>query len=380
MRDIRADSEMRYDVFLSHNRQEKPWVRRLYQFLVQNGLAVFFDEVSVPPGADFVATIEGAVSVSKNVALILSPGSLESRWVAMETQLALMGAVGRGVQSVVPILLDEVDLSKVRPVLQSLNWIDLRDATTRESKLRRLLHHFGVANADSIPTRSLDPLLWIRENKHESTLRVAGVEDVIGWGWNGVQLLEELIKLDYGTNATLTHIHEGDPTQWGPIFMDHPDTWRMLIAEPKKIVGYWHIAPLFNEDYAQAKSGKLLDSEITSDRVQHFEIPGVYDIYFVQVCLSPEFRKPRNTQLLFETFFETLEELSKNGIIVREVTTNALTPTGISLCKTFNMSFVCEHEHGGSVYCAPIAHILRNPLVDRFPELRHRYAIEGAKV
>ena len=367
---------MHFDVFLSHNQQEKPWVRRLYQFLVQNGLKVFFDEVNVPPGADFISAIETAASSSSNLALVLSPGSLNSKWVGMETQLAMMRSIGDSKQSIIPIVLDDIDLTKVRPWLHTLNWVDLREPETRERKLRVLLQHFGIKNADTIPTKDLQTLLWLREGKQTSSLRVGGVEDIVGWGWDGIKLLEELIALDYSTTEALTHLHEGDPQQWGPIFMDHPDTWRMLFSEAKKIVGYWHMAPLFEDDYVLAKSGTLLDSEITSDRVQHFELPGHYNTYLVQVCMSPAFRGNRNTPLLFETFFEVLDELSKNGVFIKEVTANALTKTGVSLCKTFYMSPVCEHSQGGIIYTASIGTIFRSSLVNRFPELKLRYMQE----
>jgi hypothetical protein len=214
-------------------------------------------------------------------------------------------------------------------------------------------------------------------HKAGSSLQIGGAEDALKWGWDGAKLLEELIRLDYSTTESLTHLQEGDPQQWGPIFMDHWDTWRMLFIEPKKIVGYWHIAPLFDEDYQKVKSGKLLDSEITSDRVQHFELPGHYNVYVVQVCMAQEYRGLRNTQTLFETFFHVLDHVAKNGVFVKEMAANAITQTGIALCKTFNMSPVCKHDHGGVVYSAAIRDIFRNTLVKRFPDLLELYSSEG---
>lgn len=147
-----------------------------------------------------------------------------------------------------------------------------------------------------------------------SSLSVATIADVLHWGWDGSKLLEALIHLDYETTEHLTHAHEGDPSQWGPVFMNHPETWRLLVSGPRAIVGYWHMAPLFPKEYVMAKAGQLLDSQITVDTMQLFELPGQYDVYFVQVCMLPEFRRPRTVQLLFDTVFEVIELLSHSEV------------------------------------------------------------------
>ena len=41
---------MNYDLFLSHNRQQKPWVRELVRFLRSLQFTFFFDEDSIAPG------------------------------------------------------------------------------------------------------------------------------------------------------------------------------------------------------------------------------------------------------------------------------------------------------------------------------------------
>jgi hypothetical protein len=47
-----------YDVFVSHNRKNKPWVRMFVALLRNEGLSVFFDEDSIPFGRDIVHAIE----------------------------------------------------------------------------------------------------------------------------------------------------------------------------------------------------------------------------------------------------------------------------------------------------------------------------------
>lgn len=366
-----------YDVFLSHNRHQKPWVRGLYKFLIQQGLKVFFDEDSIAPGENIVTAIERGIQSSRQVVLILSPDSLQSNWVAMETQLALHQdpAVIQG--KVVPVILEDVDFDSVRLAVRSLNCIDLRAPASREGRLRFLLNHLGVPNAHRLPTRYLEELLSTAGSSPSEELYVSDINDVLRWKWDGRKLLEELIQLDYITTDELTHAHEGDPDQWGPVFMNHPETWRLLITGPEKIVGYWHIAPLFPPEYELARSGNLLDSQITVDTVQFFEFPDLYNIYFVQVCMHPQYRRPRQVQLLFETFFEVLDTLSADGIFIREICANAFTKVGVSLCRSFNMEPICKHSEHGVIYAAQISAVLKHFLTRRFPELQGRYAEEG---
>lgn len=362
-----------YNVFLSHNRLQKPWVRNFYQFLVSRGLSVFFDEQSIAPGNNIVRAIEEAVQQSQHIVLILTPSSLASQWVAMETQLTIHDDPDAKKGRLVPILLEPVDFEKVRPSVRSLNCIDLTRAELREQRLRFLLRHIGVHDIDTVPSEQLEDILRISP-KHEFTpLIVGGVNEVVEWGWDGVKLLDEFIRLDYETIEELVPTHEGHSKQWAPIFMNHPDTWRMLITGPQRIVGYWHFAPLFPEDYEVAKTGSLLDSEITADKVQLFELPGWYNIYFVQICLLPQYRTPRNLRLLFQTIFGVLDSLATEGIFVREVCANAYTHIGHSLCKSFRLEYVREHNDHGSIYVGSVYRVLQHPLVSAFPMLQKRY-------
>ena len=346
---------MSYDVFLSHNRRDKPWVRSLYKFLSSRGLKVFFDEESIPPGQSIVGAIDKALKNSKRIVLVLSPASVQSPWVALERQAAVMlDPTGAKKQLLIPIIVAKLPWKHVPASVQILKCIDLTDPASREANLAQVMTALGVKTN---PSKLKGLCEQIETKAPVIPLEVAGIEKVLDWRWTGVKLLQTLIKLDYATLEHLTKGDEGNPKQWAPVFMNHPQTWRMLIDHNDQIDGYWHFAPLFTDDYKLAKAGKLLDSQITASRVRLFELPGLYDVYFVQLCLHPRFRQPRHVMHLFRSILGVLEELSADGIFIRNVCANAYTEAGDAICHSFNLKKGPKHQHRGRIYSAPIAKV-----------------------
>jgi TIR domain len=140
-----CEETVMYDVFVSHNRKQKPWVREFTRHLRDGGLKVFFDEDSIEPGANVVKSLEDALMSSRHVVLVLSPESLKSEWVALETTIAIYNDPAAAKRVVIPILLEPVDDSHIRPALRILNHVDLTRADDRSTQLIRLLSSLGVS-------------------------------------------------------------------------------------------------------------------------------------------------------------------------------------------------------------------------------------------
>jgi hypothetical protein len=74
-------------VFLSHSSRDKPFVRNLAAHLRQHPeISVWLDETQIAPGANIVTQISAGLD-SEFVLFILSPDSVNSRWVAEEFDL-----------------------------------------------------------------------------------------------------------------------------------------------------------------------------------------------------------------------------------------------------------------------------------------------------
>jgi hypothetical protein len=341
-----------YDLFLSHNHAQKPWVRELVKFLRGLGFSVFFDEDSIAPGQDFLLAIERAVESSRAVVLVISRAALKSRWVTFEAALRLHEDPIGDTRLLIPMLTEPIARSELRPSIRRLDAVDLTHVDTREAEFLHFLRSLGLPEDQCRPLTSWPPPTGVED------LHVADINSVIAAEWTGIDLLERLIALDYEVFEELVPMHEGVPEQWAPVFMDHPETWRLLTNEAKEVVGYWHFVPLFDDDFACAIRGRLRDSEITADRVRLFELPGWYDIYFVSIALRARFRRPKVLIQMTRSLLEVLTDLARNGVFVRQVCANAYTPSGVGLCRSLGMAEVGRHEERGRIFLAPMSELL----------------------
>jgi len=126
-----------FDVFLSHNSQDKPSVRRLKERLEERGLTVWFDEDELRPGIPWQRLLEEGIRASKSV-LVLVGGDGLGPWEIEEMEAALQLAV-RNKLVVVPVLLPSAPGKVDLPMfLGNRTWVDLRPRITSQ-KLDRLV-------------------------------------------------------------------------------------------------------------------------------------------------------------------------------------------------------------------------------------------------
>jgi predicted MPP superfamily phosphohydrolase len=207
-------------------------------------------------------------------------------------------------------------------------------------------------------------------------LSVITIEDAFGWGWSPRRLLDEIVQLDRECIPEMTSVDEGTPSQWLPIRMQHPDTMRIIIDKPESLSGYWSFVPLFDSDFKLAKEGKLVESELTADRIPEFELGGRYHMYFVMMALKPQFRHCEAIHALYHSFFNTIEDLAEKGVFFDEVVTNAYTPNGVGVCKSLGMQFLTKHVNHGDIYWTKLYPLPNIPAVKEHPKLSSLYASE----
>ncbi len=102
--------DFRFDVFLSHNAQDKPRVRRLAERLKQAGLWVWFDEWNVRSGDIIALKVDEGLEQSRVLLLCISPNALASGWVALEHYTAIHRDPSNEGRRFIPLLLADCKL------------------------------------------------------------------------------------------------------------------------------------------------------------------------------------------------------------------------------------------------------------------------------
>lgn len=161
-----------FDVFLSHNLQDKLWVRELFNFLRSLGLSVFFDEDSIEYGEHLLRAIESGVEDSERIILVITPAFLSSEWVYLESSIAVSSDLNASRKKIIPILLKPVDESKISHSIRLLNRADFTSESSRRIGFKKLLSQLGIENSEDreIPISLLDPDYQSNRQIYKATL------------------------------------------------------------------------------------------------------------------------------------------------------------------------------------------------------------------
>ena len=97
-------------VFISHNKADKEFARRLAFALVEQGISVWFDEWRLRLGDSIPAGIEHGLSSSDVVIVVWSRNAVTSRWVKAELESTVYRCISDGSVRVIPVMLDDTAL------------------------------------------------------------------------------------------------------------------------------------------------------------------------------------------------------------------------------------------------------------------------------
>lgn len=97
-------------IFLSHNSQDKYFVRKLKEDLKRDGVVVWFDEDEMKVGDSLIEKISEGISNMEYLGAILSKNSVESEWVKKEDAIAMTAEISGKRVKVLPVLLEECNI------------------------------------------------------------------------------------------------------------------------------------------------------------------------------------------------------------------------------------------------------------------------------
>lgn len=113
-------------VFVSHNKADKPIAREIALFLVAEEVNVWFDEWEIAAGESVVGRVDEGIGQCTHFVILWSQNSDRSKWVRRELHSVLAHAIEAGAPHVIPIRLDSTPLP---PLLRDHRYIRYSDGS-----------------------------------------------------------------------------------------------------------------------------------------------------------------------------------------------------------------------------------------------------------
>jgi hypothetical protein len=129
------------EVFLSHSSLDRPFAASIAETIRRHGVPVWYSQTDILGAAQWHDEIGSALQRCDWLALILSPNSVESKWVKRELQYALQK--DRFENRIIPILYLPCDFERLSWTLSSFQTVDFSESF--DAGCTELLRVWGLA-------------------------------------------------------------------------------------------------------------------------------------------------------------------------------------------------------------------------------------------
>jgi len=120
-----AETEFKYDVFISYSHKDEAWVRSiLLPTLEKQGLKVCIDYRDFIAGKPAIINMADASETSRHTLLVLTPRWVESEWTLYESILSRTDDPSGLQRRTIPLLLEKCNVPKF---ISMLSWVDFTD-------------------------------------------------------------------------------------------------------------------------------------------------------------------------------------------------------------------------------------------------------------
>lgn len=106
------------DIFISYSRKDIAYARLLHEALKENDIETWIDWQDIPPSTEWLKEVYTAIEEANTFVFILSVSSVLSDVCAKEIEHARENN-----KRMIPIVIDDINPSKVHPALAAINWI-----------------------------------------------------------------------------------------------------------------------------------------------------------------------------------------------------------------------------------------------------------------
>lgn len=132
-----VQSKLYNGIFLSHSHEDKPFVLRLRDSLLDKGVKnVWVDEAEINIGDSLIYKIQEGIEKTEYFGIVLSPRSANSSWVQKELQIAMNYEIGSRSVKVLPLLIEPC---KLPPFIEGKMYADFTEKGNYDEQLGKLL-------------------------------------------------------------------------------------------------------------------------------------------------------------------------------------------------------------------------------------------------
>jgi len=167
-------------LFISYASADQPITRVIAERLRTQGVSVWFDQFELQPGDSIAEVVRNAVRSSDYILVLLSPRSVESKWVQHELSTTYMlDLEARGI-GILPVVIEDCI---VPPLLAQRQWIDLRvDFDAAVDRLSEWIRGIPVVDFSRLTGRLFEELVadLLRQLHFGTVQQQAIVEDSNG--------------------------------------------------------------------------------------------------------------------------------------------------------------------------------------------------------
>lgn len=176
-----------FDVFISYSSADAAFVQDLVRRMERRGVALWFDRAEIKPGDYNRERINKGISDSRYMLAVLSPSSLNSRWVQHEIDAAMIRELNERNVQLIPLLIGAIDESDLPPDLRGKNYLDFRVQAKELPELERLIGLLKpekarreeflkyVRSGMSDRANAVDALQEVACNYRDQTIQIAAI-------------------------------------------------------------------------------------------------------------------------------------------------------------------------------------------------------------
>lgn len=163
-----------FDVFISYSSADAAFVQDLVRRMERRGVSLWFDRAEIKPGDYIRERINKGISDSRYLLAVLSPNSLNSRWVQQEIDAAMIRELSARDVQLIPLLIGAIEPDALPPDLRGKNYLDFREKSQELTELDRLI---ALLNPEK--KKRLEFLKYVRSGMPDRANGVDALQEVV---------------------------------------------------------------------------------------------------------------------------------------------------------------------------------------------------------